>query len=193
MLRRHVVLATAGLSAAAVLSACGSGDASTTATEQPSDLASQGPGNALTVTDSRGRSFTLHPDRVTCARSEYGHGVDVVHLRYTELSPIRGVDIDVVPLVRPTTFRLPVDSGDSERGPRDALVFVTAKIPAPRRPHEPPAFENSTAEERARGRLTVLHASCHPARLELTIDGELGSEYSDPNVTVTGGVDLTGS
>jgi hypothetical protein len=42
------------------------------------------------------------------------------------------------------------------------------------------------------GRLTVLHASCHPARLELTIHGWLGSEYSDPDVMVSGGVDLTG-
>jgi hypothetical protein len=155
--------------------------------------ASAGRGNALTITDSRGYSFTLHPDQVACAPSEYGHGVEVVHVMYTERSPLRGVDIDVVPVDEPTTYSIPVDSGDDARGPRKALVFVTARIPAPRAPHEPPAFENSTNEERASGRLTVLRASCHPARLELTIDGKLGSEYSDPNVTVTGGIDLTGS
>lgn len=189
----RTALAAAALAAVGVLSACGSSSSSTVATEKPSGGASQGPGNALTVTDSQGWSFTLHPDQVSCARSEYGHGVQVVHLRYSMLSPLRGVDIDVVPVDKPATYSIPTDSGDDERGPRKAFVFVTAKVPSPRRPHEPPAFENSTDEEGASGRITVLHASCHPARLELTIDGELGSEYSDPNVTVTGGVDLTGS
>lgn len=188
---RRTVLASALLVlGASCLAACVSHESST-ATDRITDVASQGPGNALTVTDSRGWSFTLHPDQVSCTRSEYGHGVEVVHLMYTERAPLRGVDIDVVPVNRPRAYSLPVDSGDDERGPRNALVFVTARVPTPRRPHEPPAFENSTVEERARGRLTVVHASCHPARLELTIDGELGSEYSDPNVTVSGGVDLT--
>lgn len=191
-MRRSLAVLTASVLAAATLTGCGSGH-SAVATDQPTRVASQGPGNALTVTDSQGWTFTLHPDQVSCAPSEYGHGVEVVHLRYTMLSPLRGVDIDVVPIEKPATYSIPVESGDSERGPRNAFVFVTARVPTPRRPHEPPAFENSTDEEEASGRLTVLQASCHPARLELTIDGKLGSEYSDPAVTVTGGVDLSGS
>lgn len=190
MPRGRVGLVAAASMVAVALTACGSGHPSTEALDPGSHA---GPGNGLRVTDSHGYTFTLHPDHVTCAPSEDGHGVQVVHLMYTEMSPLRGVDIDVVPVERPTTYSLPVDRGDSTRGPRNAYVFVTARIPAPRAPHEPPAFENSTDEERASGRLTVLRASCHPARLELTIDGKLGSEYSDPNVTVTGGVDLTGS
>jgi hypothetical protein len=191
----HAWLAATALGLSLTVSACGSGDSSTTATEHPTAPSSQGPGNALTVSDASHRTFTLHPDRVTCTRSDYGHGVDVLHVMYTELHPLRGVDIDVVPVDKPTTFTLPVTGGDSEVGPRNAFVFVGAKIPAPRAPHEPPAFENSTAQELRRphtgGRLTVLEASCHPARLVLTIHGRLGSEYSDPDVTVSGGVDLT--
>jgi hypothetical protein len=195
--RTDAALAATAVVLGAVLSSCASGGSgrSTAATRDQTTASSQGPGNALTVTDAAHRTFTLHPDRVTCERSEYDHGVDVVHVMYTETEALRGVDIDVVPVDEATTFSLPVDSGDSERGPRNALVFVTARIPAPRAPHEPPAFENSTVQELRHehgGRLTVLHASCHPARLELTIHGWLGSEYSDPDVMVSGGVDLTG-
>jgi len=195
--RRRAVLVAVAAAAAAALTACGSGGSSSTATDAPADMSSQGPGNALTVTDSRRRTFTLHPDRVVCARSEYNHHVRVVHVMYTELSPVRGVDIDVVPVDEPATYSLPADGGDSERGPRNAFVFVTAKIPSPRARHEPPEFENSTAQElrhrHAVGRLRVLEASCHPARLLLTIHGWLGSEFSDPDVFVSGRVDLTGS
>jgi hypothetical protein len=194
MRRSCAALAAAALAVGAALSACGSSDSSTVARDS---RAAAGPGNALRVTDSRNHSFTLHPDQVACGTGEYGHGVEVVHLRYTELAPLRGVDVEVVPVTEPRTYSLPLDSGDEERGPRNAFVFVTAKIPSPRAPHEPPAFENSTIQElrhaHAGGRLTVLRASCHPARLELSIDGWLGSEYSDPDVRVSGGIDLTGS
>jgi hypothetical protein len=196
MRRCHAAPAATAVAVGAALSACGSSGSSKTVTDHPTGVSSQGPRNALTVTDSQGLTFTLHPDLVTCVPSEYGQGVDVVHVMYTEFSPLRGTDIDVVPVDEPTTYSLPTDSGASERGPRNALVFVTAKIPAPRAPHEPPAFENSTVQElrhvHAPGQLTVLHASCHPARLELTIHGWLGSEYSGPDVMVSGGVDLTG-
>lgn len=189
-----------GLAVGVALSACGSNGSSATITSPVTGTASQGPRNALTVTDSQQRSFTLHPDTVSCGRPTQGartHGLEAVKVSYTEFAPLRGVDIEVLPVQRLTTFRLPSSDAVSREGPLKAFLFVTAKIPAPRTPHEPPAFENSTVQELRRpadgGTLTVVEASCHPARLELTINGRLGSEYSDPDVTVTGGIDLTGS
>lgn len=190
----------------AILGGCGTNDSSgsTSRTDKPTDMltdaSSQGPGNALTVTDSAHRTFTLHPDRVTCGRPTQGsrtHGLDAVKVTYTERTPLRGVDIEVLPVEKPTTFRLPASDAVSRLGPLKAFLFVTARIPAPRAPHEPPAFENSTIQDLRRpseaGALTVLEASCDPARLRLTINGRLGSEYSDHDVMVSGGVDLTGS
>jgi hypothetical protein len=184
--RTDALLATAALVLGFGLSACGAGSPAPAATGPSSAPASQGPGNALTVTDAHDRTYTLTPSHLTCAVDENdGHGVKVLQVQeYDRRERVR-LDVLVVPVRRPTTFQIPISSGDSEIGPRNAYVFVGSK-----------RFEASTSEElrhpaRDRGRLTVFEATCDPARLRMTIDGRLGSELTGQEPFITGGVDLT--
>src|SRR4051812_46221423 len=101
--RTDAALAAAALLLGPALSGCGPNapSESTAATDDLSDASSQGPGNVLTVTDAAHRAFTLSPDRVTCGRPSQGtrsHGLDAVKVTYTGRTPLRGVDIEVLPV-----------------------------------------------------------------------------------------------
>jgi hypothetical protein len=187
MRRSSAVLATSALALAAALSACGSSDSSTHVRDPRT---SERPGNLLTFTGRHHESFTISARDLTCAVGDYGHGVKTLQISQFNPVPRWNLQVQIVPVARPTRYSLPLDGGDMERGRRNAFLFLGA-------PHE---LEVSTTEELSRpkrdagGRLRVLEATCDPARLRMTIDGTLGSEYLDGHeLTVTGGIDLTGS
>lgn len=136
----------------------------------------------LTFTFPNGNTLELTPDEVRCAPATYDETVKTVQA--TERSGRYMVEIEVVPTKEPQTFDLPVSAGDEESGPSAAFIFLGGRG----------GVEVSTAQEieGGGGTLKVLEAACDPARLVLTVDGRLGSEYHDGKpVEVTGGVNLS--
>ncbi|MFC5727287.1 MULTISPECIES: hypothetical protein [Nocardioides] len=132
------------------------------------DPAAQLP-DGLVATESDGRRVTLEPIEAECVPSEYDPKVQIV--RVTAVVDGSHLLIEIVPsdVEGGRTFELPIDAGDEESGPANALVFVGMM----------PDLEASSVEEESTGTLEVVRASCDPVEVELTIDATLASEYSD--------------
>lgn len=154
------------LLAPVILLLFGCGEATSESTT--GDPAAQLP-DGLVATKPDGRRVTLEPVKAECAPSEYDPRVQVV--RVTAVVDGSHLLIEIVPsdVDGGRSFELPVDAGDGESGPADALVFVGMM----------PDLEASSAEEESTGTLEVVRASCDPVEVELTIDATLASEYSD--------------
>ena len=186
MRRRHAALAASALVLVAALGACGSSDSSSVATE-PAETSA--PGNVLTFTDAHHHSYAIVPHSLKCAVGDYGQGVKTLQIQQVDRAQRAILVVQVVPVSRPTTYSLPLDGGDMQRGRRNAFLFLGSS-------HE---LEVSTVEELQHpsrdggGELRVLEASCDPVRLRMTIHGTLGSEYNAGELKVSGGIDLSGS
>ncbi|WP_148045059.1 hypothetical protein [Nocardioides marmorisolisilvae] len=132
--------------------------------------------SSLKVTVPGGKTFDVTPTEVTCGPGEYEHGVDVVRVRYSTKD--YRLQIEVIPgdVVGGKTFKLPINSGDSESGPKNALIFFGARKSDPSTGE---GVEASTDEEESTGTLRVRRATCNPVALDLEVDANLGSELFD--------------
>lgn len=161
----------AAVTVAVAISGCGNSTSDDQDGSKPGSESS-----SLKVTLPSGRTFDVNPTKVTCGPGEYGHGVKVVRLQVSTKDYI--LKIEVVPgdVAGGKTFKLPLDSGDGESGPKNAFLFFGA-------PESDPAtgegIEASTDQEGANGTLRVRGATCNPVALDLEVDASLGSELSD--------------
>lgn len=132
--------------------------------------------SSLKVTVPGGEIFNVRPKEVTCGLGEYEHGVKVVRVQYSTDRYI--LKIEVVPgdVAQGKTFKLPLDSGDGESGPKNAFIFFGApKID----PATGEGVEASTVVERSTGTVRVRRATCNPVAIDLEVDASLGSELFD--------------
>lgn len=133
--------------------------------------ADPGQPNELVFTRADGTTFKVVPSAAKCAPSEYDAAVKTIQINY--LSEPHYLFVEVVPHDDGKTYELPVDAGDQETGPENAILFYG----------ERDAIEVSTVQEDGSGTLKVVRATCDPVALELNIDGHLDSELN-------GGVEL---
>ena len=124
---------------------------------------------SLVVTKPDGSTVQVVPSKVTCGPGEYEHGVQVVQVRAFTKAYYFQVEVVPADVAGGKTLKLPINSGDGESGPKNALVFFSTD----------PGIEASTDEEEGTGNVRVDRASCDPVALDLTIDATLGSELSD--------------
>lgn len=129
--------------------------------------------NQLVFTTPDGATIAVTPRAVECAPSEYDPHEQVVQIH--DFTKDYNLVVEVLPedVVNGKTFDLPIDAGDMQDGPANALLFFGDKSSFESN------FEVSSSEEESTGTLEVLRASCDPAALEMTVSATLDSEFFD--------------
>lgn len=148
----------------------GCGEETSNTGSRPSALPS-----GLVLTAPGGAKVTFEKVNVECGPSDYDPDMEVVQVSANLDGASLLIQIVPADVEGGRSFDLPADGGTDETGPAGAFVFAGTDD-----------FEASSDVEGASGTLTIAHASCDPAAVDLRIDGALGSEFGEQPVQIKG-------